>query len=133
MRATTSRCCAFYQKNNILFSFLTPYFAFNYVILKTNNHSECIMKSIFLFSHARLRRKPHPAFLSGVVFQLHPTLPYILYNGYTPPEGNSSSSDKENLMNNNSHFCSVLGFILTFLNMRYKRPNFIKKEKLALE
>lgn len=68
------------------------------------------------------------------IFLLHPTLLYIV--GYTLPEGNSSSSDRRNLINNHSHFYFALSLILISLhslNLRHRNQNFIKKEKWALE
>lgn len=78
------------------------------------------MKSISLFSPADPCTPSHTALYCW------------LCNAYTPPEGNSSSRDRRNLINNHSHFYFALSLILTSLhslNLRHSNQNFIKKKK----
>ncbi len=101
------------------------------IIWYSNNLFQCIMKSISVFSLASLRRKPLLAFLSRIFpASAHTALYRLLCNTNTPPEGNGSSSDKGNVINNHSHFYFALSLILTSLHTisRYESPNFIKGE-----
>lgn len=62
----------------------------------------------------------------------HTALYCLLCKADTPPEGNSSTSDKGNLINNHSRFYFALSLILaslhTFSYLRHGSQNFIKGE-----
>lgn len=127
---TTSRYCYLF-KNNILFSF--PYSIFCFQLCDSQTTSVDASWRAFLCFLMRVSGESHCLLscLESFPAPSHTALYWLLCNAYTPPEGNSSSSDKGNLINNRSHFYFALSLILTSLhfvsNLRRESQNFIKR------
>lgn len=95
----------------------------------SNKLCQYIMKSISLFSHAGLRRKPLAFLSQSLPDPSHTGLYCLLCNAHTPPEGIASLSNKANLINILSYFYFALSLIWTSLhavsNLRHESQNFI--------
>ena len=118
--------------SRIIFSFL--FFIFCFQLCDTQTTSVNAPRTALLCFLMRVSGESHRLLscLESLAAPSHTALYCLLCNAHAPPEGNSSPSDKGNLINNHSHFYFALSLIWTSLHtvsvLRRASQNFIKGE-----